>query len=413
MARTISWRRNQLAVTAAAFMGFTGFTLVMPFLPLYIAELGVTDVGEIAVWAGFSLGVTPAVTAILSPLWGKVADRFGRKLMVERSLVSFVIIMAAMAYVTEAWHIFALRAVQGLFAGYGGLTLAMAAESAPKEKMASAIGVVQTAQRLGPALGPLIGGVVAGMVGLRDAFLVTAGFYVVAFLLVFVLYEDPVPEAGGDGTTPTEPPTMRAVLRAPGFLLVMVAIAAITFVDRSFGPVLPLYVQSLGLGEEGVVIVSGLLFSTAAVTAAIGNQACAALLRRAPTGRVIGGGAALSAAALILFLSVPSVPMLILAFAVFGAGIGTATTAAYTAGGHALPQGGQATGFGFLTGAGLAGLAVSPVVAGLMARTSLVAIFLLDLALLAVAVVLAWMRLPGPPEDGGRSSMGLASRHDT
>ncbi|MEW5983321.1 MAG: MFS transporter [Acidobacteriota bacterium] len=412
MARTFSWRRNLLAVAVASFTGFTGFTLVMPFLPLYIAELGVTDVGESAAWAGFSLGVTPALTAILSPLWGRVADRFGRKLMVERSLVSFVVIMAAMAYVTKPWHILALRAVQGLFAGYGGLTLAMAAESAPKARLASAIGIVQTAQRLGPALGPVIGGVVAGLVGLRNAFLVTAFFYAMAFLVVLVLYTDPMPGPDAGESGKSQPPTLSALVRAPGFVLVMVAIAAITFVDRSFGPVLPLYVQTLGLKAERVVLLSGVLFSTAAVTAALGNQACAALLKRFPTGRVLAGGAGLSAVALILFLSLPSAAMLTLTFALFGAGVGVATTAAYTTGGHALPLGGQATGFGLLTGAGLAGLAVSPVVAGVMARTSLTAVFLLDLALLGLAVVMAWMRLPGPPGEGAGFSMGLASRRD-
>ena len=96
-----SWRRNLFAVTAASFIGFTGFTLVMPFLPLYFQQLGVTDVGEIALWSGLSLGVTPAVTALMSPFWGRVADRFGRKIMVERSLVSFVVVMAAMAFVSS------------------------------------------------------------------------------------------------------------------------------------------------------------------------------------------------------------------------------------------------------------------------------------------------------------------------
>jgi len=107
-----AWRRNQIAVTAASFMGFTGFTLVMPFLPVYIHQLGVEDVGDIAALAGLSLGVTPAVTAALSPFWGRLADRYGRKLMVERSLISFVIVMSAMAFVTRAWHVFALRAIQ-------------------------------------------------------------------------------------------------------------------------------------------------------------------------------------------------------------------------------------------------------------------------------------------------------------
>ena len=104
----------------------------MPFLPLYMAELGLRDVGAIALWTGFTLGITPAITALLAPAWGRLADRFGRKLMVARSLGSFVVIMAAMAWVTQPWHLFALRAIQGLFAGYGPLCLAMAAESAPR-----------------------------------------------------------------------------------------------------------------------------------------------------------------------------------------------------------------------------------------------------------------------------------------
>ena len=90
-------------------MGYTGFTLVMPFLPLFIGQLGVDDVGQIAMWTGLSLGVTPALTALLAPAWGRLGDRYGRKIMVERSLVSFVVLMAAMAYVTRAWHVLAVR----------------------------------------------------------------------------------------------------------------------------------------------------------------------------------------------------------------------------------------------------------------------------------------------------------------
>ena len=97
----MSWRKNLFAVTAATFIGFTGFTLVMPFLPLYFQQLGVSDVGDIALWSGLSLGVTPAVTALMAPFWGRLADRVGRKIMIERSLASFVIVMAAMAFVTR------------------------------------------------------------------------------------------------------------------------------------------------------------------------------------------------------------------------------------------------------------------------------------------------------------------------
>ena len=84
-------RVNVLVSAAACGVGFTGFTLVMPFLPLYIAELGVTDVGEIALWTGLTLGATPAVTAISAPLWGRVGDRYGSKVLVIRSLIAFIL----------------------------------------------------------------------------------------------------------------------------------------------------------------------------------------------------------------------------------------------------------------------------------------------------------------------------------
>src|SRR2546425_12886456 len=83
--------RDLFAVTAASFIGFTGFTLVMPFLPLYIRQLGVTDVGEIALWTGMTLGVTPALTALCAPFWGRVADRVGNTVMVARALLAFVL----------------------------------------------------------------------------------------------------------------------------------------------------------------------------------------------------------------------------------------------------------------------------------------------------------------------------------
>ena len=156
-------------------IGFTGFTLVMPFLPLYIAELGTTDVREIAMWTGLTLGATPTVTAISAPLWGRVGDRYGSKVLVIRSLIAFILTKAAMAFVTAPWQLFALRALLGVFAGYGALTISMAAESAPRDRMAQAIGMVQTGHRLGPAVGPVIGGLLAPIVGLRNAFLVCVG----------------------------------------------------------------------------------------------------------------------------------------------------------------------------------------------------------------------------------------------
>ena len=257
--------RNLFAVTAASFIGFMGFTLVMPFLPLYFHALGVDDVGRLAMWSGLSLGVTPAVTALLSPLWGRLADRFGRKIMVERSLVSFVVIMGAMAAATKPWHVFALRVVQGIFAGYGALSVAMAADSAPEGGMSQAIGTVQTAQRLGPALGPVFGGSIAALVGLRRAFLIAAACYGIALVLVFFLYDERITRAHArDDADGAASVTFRNVIAFENFLLMALVIFAFQFVDRSFGPVLPLFVGALGIPAARIAFLSGLLFSIAA-----------------------------------------------------------------------------------------------------------------------------------------------------
>jgi MFS transporter, DHA1 family, multidrug resistance protein len=359
----------------------------MPFLPLYLEQLGLTDIGDISLWSGLSLGVTPAVTAFMAPLWGRLGDRYGRKIMVERSLVSFVIVMAAMAYVTRPWHVLALRAVQGLFAGYGALTLTMAADSAPKEETAYAIGFVQTAQRLGPALGPVFGGMVAQSVGLRWTFLVTAGFYAVAAILVAAMYEErgitTHAAAAQSGRV-----TFRNVLAFENFLLLMVVIFGLQFVDRSFGPVLPLFVATLGPSGGRIAVVAGLLFSIAAAFAAVGNYACGPLLRRSSARAVIASACATGAAGVGGYLMTSNAWWLALPTAVFGVAIGAATTAAYTAASTVIPMDARGAGFGLLTTASLVGLAVSPIVNGMLGATSIRAVFVLDAVLLAALAVL-------------------------
>jgi DHA1 family multidrug resistance protein-like MFS transporter len=368
----------------------------MPFLPLYFQQLGVSDVGEIAFWSGLSLGVTPAVTALLAPMWGRLADRFGRKIMIERSLASFVVVMAAMAYVTEAWHVFALRAIQGLFAGYGALTLTMAADSAPRDRMAYAIGTVQTAQRLGPALGPIIGGTVAQIVGLRRAFFVTSAFYLIALVLVFVLYKEGTPvthaSPGGRGRV-----TFRNVLAFENFIVLMTVVFGLQFVDRSFGPVLPLYLAELGTSQANVPILSGVLFSIAAGTAAIGNNACARLLRRYPARTVIVGAAAVAALGVLVYVLAGTSTLLFAGTPLFGFAIGTATTAVYTAAGTVIPASARGAGFGLLTTASLTGLALSPIISGMLGAFSIRAVFLLDgVALLVLAAMVRRLMVTAP-----------------
>jgi MFS family permease len=380
-----SWTRNQAAITAAAFVGFTGFTLVMPFLPLYIRQLGVTDIGDIALWTGMTLGVSPAIAALTAPLWGRVGDRFGHKLLVQRSLISFIVVMTSMAHVTQAWHLFALRALQGFFAGYGPLTLSMAALSAPRDKMALAIGTVQTAQRMGPAIGPVIGGVLAPVFGLRNSFYVAAAFYFVAFVMITVMYREP-PRAPRSSVH-TERTPFASILAFENFFLVMVLLFGLQLVDRSFGPVLPLHLGQIGYSPAEVPVVAGILFSVMAFTTALGNQLSSRLLQRHSPRVVIAWTVLVAASALTLFLFSAALWLLIAPLAVFGLCLGTAITTAYAAGGAVIPRDAHATSFGFLTSASMTGVAISPVLSGLLGARSIRAVFIAGAVVLGVLAI--------------------------
>jgi MFS transporter, DHA1 family, multidrug resistance protein len=375
----------------------------MPFLPLFIAQLGVTDVGSIAIWTGVSLGITPGLTALLAPAWGRLGDRYGRKIMVERSMISFVVLMTAMAFVTRAWHVLAIRIVQGIFAGYGSLSVAMAAESAPRDRMPSAIGLVQTAQRLGPAVGPVIGGVLAGLVGLRRAFIVTALLYAIGLAVVWVMYDDhavarrheidaDIDIMPGAAQASTGPVTFRSVLAFQNFMLMMGVIFGLQFVDRSFGPILPLYVEQIGIAHARVPLVAGVLFSIMACSGALGHHVCGKLLQRFPTRLVIVGGAVVAGSGSVL-VAATQVWQLCVAAVLLGLGIGAAMTASYTAAGSVIPARAHGTGFGVLTSASLIGMASSPFMAGLLGGTSIRAVFFLNVAVMAVVAAMVHRKM--------------------
>jgi MFS family permease len=223
------------------------------------------------------------------------------------------------------------------------------------------------------------------MVGLRRAFLVTAGFYLVALVLVFVMYHERRARPVGDAPR-EERVTFGSVLALENFVLLIGVVFGLQFVDRSFGPVLPLYVAELGMPLDQVPILSGILFSISAGAGAIGNHLARALLERTSTRGVIAGCAAVAAAGTLTYVFADGMMVLAAGTATFGLALGAASTAAYTAAGAVIPAGARGAGFGLLTTGSLIGLATSPIICGLLGTQSLRAVFVLDsIALLLVA----------------------------
>ena len=152
------WLQNRRVVLFGAVLVFGGFTLVMSFLPLYLRELGITDVARNALWSGVLIAITPLMASVMGPLWGSLADRYGLKPMVLRATVGVAISWVVFATATEIWHLAAARVISGLFGGYNALLIPLISVQCPRERLNQAVGSVTSARIASLALGPLGGG---------------------------------------------------------------------------------------------------------------------------------------------------------------------------------------------------------------------------------------------------------------
>jgi len=383
-----AWRRNQWVMAAAVFVVFTGFAFVLPFLTLFVRELGVADAGAAATWAGVLIGVAPLLAGLLAPVWGRWADRHGRKRVALLALGAESVLLLASAGVDNVWQLLLLRVGVGLFGSIAPLGMAMATAGSPQAETGRAVGMIQAAQILAAAVGPVVGGSLADAAGVRSAFLATAALCAAAFVLVGVAYQEPQPAVVKPGAGASFGP----ILRQAGVPALLTILFFVNFIGRSFTPILPLHLLELGVPQLRLAAATGALISIYSVAAAASASWLGRASRRFAPRRLL----ALSLAAGVVTVS----PMAVLrdfptflAFAVMlGLASGGALTLCYTIGGLAAAGEQRATAFGLFSAAALFGGAVSPSVAGLLAHWRLRAIYPVNgglFALLAVSVMLA------------------------
>jgi MFS transporter, DHA1 family, multidrug resistance protein len=203
-------------------------------------------------------------------------------------------------------------------------------------------------------------------------------------VIVHVMYDDRATHAQPADAAETGRVTFRSVLAFRNFILMMSVIFGLQFVDRSFGPVLPLYVEQSGVSAANVAIVSGTLFSIMAFTGALGHHFCGKLLRSYSSRVVIAGGGAVAAAGAGLLGLSGNVWIMCAASVLLGLGIGAAMTASFSAAGSVIPPAAHGAGFGLLTTASLIGMASSPFIAGFVGGASIRIVFFADLTVMAL-----------------------------
>jgi DHA1 family multidrug resistance protein-like MFS transporter len=402
--RLEAWERNQYVMTAVVFVVFTGFAFVLPFLPLFVRELGVPKEAA-AAWAGALIGVSPLLAGLLAPVWGRLADRHGQKRMALLALVSYVALLSLSALVRDVFQLLACRIGVGLVGSIGPLGLAMATSLAPREQTGRAVGLIQAAQILAAAVGPLAGGYLADVIGVRRTFLVTSALCGLAVLLVVIYYEEgprPLPGAAISGADHS----FGRVLRLHGVAGLLVVLFFVNFVGRSFTPILPLHLERLGVPLPRLASATGALICVYSVAAAFSATVLGRASQRLGPSRLLAASLLCGAATVAPMAAVASFPAFLSLAVLLGLASGGALTLCYTIGGLLVPAEVKTTAFGFFSGAALFGGAVSPSVAGLIARRHFFGIYWMDAALFAaLAVGVFASPRTGPPAGETRANL--------
>ncbi|CYX50873.1 major facilitator superfamily permease [Streptococcus suis] len=252
------WKQNLKVAWLGNFLTGTSFTLVMPFISVFVEELGVGP-GQVEYYAGLAVSVNALAAALMAPIWGSLADRYGRKPMMVRAAFAMIFTMGGMAFVPNVFWLLALRVLNGVFTGYIPNATALIASQVPKDKTGYALGTLSTGAVAGNLIGPTLGGILAEMFGVHMVFLLVGLLYAIVVLLtVFYIREDFVPIKKGEEMSVKEvfEQVKDRQMLVGLFVTSMIIIAA----AQAVVPILTLYVRHLGQ-TDNLLFVAGFIIS--------------------------------------------------------------------------------------------------------------------------------------------------------
>ena len=255
----ISWKENLRVAWFGSFLTGASISLVVPFMPIFVEQLGIEG-DQVAFYAGLAISVSAVSAALVSPIWGILADKYGRKPMMIRAGLAMTITMGGLAFVPNIYWLLFLRLLNGVFTGFVPNATALIASQVPKDKSGAALGTLSTGVVAGTLTGPFVGGLVAEIFGIRNVFLLVGTFlFLAAILTIFFIKEDFQPVAK-EKAIPTK--EVFSSFKYPRLLVnLFLTSFVIQFSAQSIGPILALYVRDLGQ-TENLLFVSGLIVSS-------------------------------------------------------------------------------------------------------------------------------------------------------
>ena len=295
------WKKNLFVLSIAVFIAGIAFSEIMPFLSLYINTLGNFSHQQLNFWSGIVYSGTFIVSAVVSPWWGKLADKKGRKPMILRAGIGMSVVIACMGLVQNVWQLLLLRMLQGVFAGFISNSNALVATETPKTNSGQALGTIASATTAGTLLGPLVGGALTSIFSYRITFMITGGLLLLCSILVlFFVHEDdfkPVTAKKLDKAS-----GVIKSLRSPhlifGLLLTTLIIQA---ANNSINPIVSLYVRQLLNGHDNVVFISGVIAALPGIATFLVASCFGALGDKIGTHKIIVAG--FIAASIFFFLT--------------------------------------------------------------------------------------------------------------
>ncbi len=266
--RNNSWKRNLYIVWFGCFLTGAGFSLIMPFLPLYVEELGIKDHESLNLWTGVAFSITFLFSAIAAPFWGKLSDRKGRKLMLLRSALGMAIVMVLIGFAQNIWQLLILRALLGVLGGFVPNANALIATQVPVKKSGWALGTLSTGAVSGALIGPLIGGILADLYGLRPVFFITAAVLFICFIVtLFFVSENFTPVSKKDALSTQQ--VFSSLKNKRLVICLFFTTMIIQVATGSVTPILTLYIRDLAGSISNLAFISGVIASVPGIAALI------------------------------------------------------------------------------------------------------------------------------------------------
>ncbi len=260
------WKKTFACSFIAQVFSIVGFSFALPFLPFFIEELGIADRSQQTWWAGVTLAATGVTLAIFAPIWGLLADKYGRKSMVIRSMIGGTLVLILMSFSRNIGDLFVCRLIQGAFTGTVSASLALVASVTPPKRSGFALGMMQAAVLVGNAIGPLVGGVVADQFGYRAAFRIGSVLVFLGSVLVyFGTNESFAPtDKNSEGVT-----TFRDLLKNNAFMFAIMILTVVRFANTIINPSFPLVIKDILTNPARLNSATGIVMACAGLAGAI------------------------------------------------------------------------------------------------------------------------------------------------